>query len=107
MKYCLKLKQEISVSNSGGGGCGSHGDTIKLPKLPEPIPTQNNDDENKEISMLLKRCNELNIYINKLILNKYYQTSDQLRDWLEVRDLPGFIINSFDNEDEKTNKLIK
>ena len=57
--------------------------------------------------MLLKRCNELNIYINKLILNKYYQTSDQLRDWLEVRDLPGFIINSFDNEDEKDEQIDK
>ena len=101
-----KIEARNSVANSGGGG-GSRGDTIKLPKLPEPIPTQNNDDENKEISMLLKRCNELNIYINKLILNKYYQTSDQLRDWLEVRDLPGFIINSFDNEDEKDEQIDK
>ena len=49
----------------------------------------------------------MNIYINKLILNKYYQTSDQLRDWLEVRDLPGFIINSFDNEDEKDEQIDK
>ena len=48
-----KIEARNSVSNSGGGGVVV-GDTIKLPKLPEPIPTQNNDDENKEISMLLK-----------------------------------------------------
>ncbi|EDK42327.1 hypothetical protein LELG_00505 [Lodderomyces elongisporus NRRL YB-4239] len=124
--------------------------TLKLPKLPEPIPTntksltnaeeektaigssndsnnvndknnnkdnnidRNNDqgshndsvdekarqrarieDELQEVTMLLKRCNDLNIYTNKLILNKYLQTSKQLVDWLstDYKDLPGFCIS--------------
>ncbi|ODV81015.1 Phox-like protein [Suhomyces tanzawaensis NRRL Y-17324] len=70
-------------------------DTLKLPKLPEPIPSRNIEDENAEesqIQLLLKRCNDLNVYINRLILNRNYQLSDVLIDWLSVsyKGLPGF-----------------
>ncbi|KAI3404110.2 hypothetical protein KGF56_003146 [Candida oxycetoniae] len=94
-----------------------HSDTaesseLKLPKLPEPLPTtlqkSNNDsaseckdekyevkrEEEQQISILLKRCNSLNIYINKLILNKYFQTSIEFIDWLDLsyKNLPGYFI---------------
>ncbi|CAL1198268.1 PX domain family protein [Candida parapsilosis] len=97
---------------------------LKLPKLPEPLPTTTTlnhykDDkitvgdantkseadlekETTEVNMLLKRCNDLNVYINKLILNKYFQTSNELITWLELRykNLPGFVVEPTDEEYE-------
>lgn len=77
---------------------------LKLPKLPEPIPsTKNEDDEGELITLLLKRCNDLNVYINKLMLNKYYQTSKVLIDWLELKDSPGFTIQDFNKIENLNN----
>ncbi|KAI5963545.1 uncharacterized protein KGF55_002425 [Candida pseudojiufengensis] len=87
---------------------------LKLPKLPEPLPTRLKHDENnsaiieveeeeeENINLLLKRCNDLNIYINKLILNKYFQTSMEIIDWLDLNynNLPGFLeIDEIENDD--------
>ncbi|KAK6456059.1 uncharacterized protein RJT20DRAFT_134832 [Scheffersomyces xylosifermentans] len=85
-------------------------ETLKLPKLPEPLPTNNTNNSNFEkiedgsqITLLLKRCNDLNVYINKLILNKYYQTSPVLLTWLDMKydNLPGFVLA----EDEESTTL--
>lgn len=105
-------------------------DELKLPKLPEPLPTTTTlnhyenrgtsgdstkieksfEQETAQVNMLLKRCNDLNVYINKLILNKYFQTSEELIAWLELtyKDLPGFICQASDgdNEEELTNDEI-
>lgn len=111
-------------------------DTLRLPKLPEPIPSQTvktiNDDasvskedekknqdrqlqlqlqqDHDQIKMLLKRCNDLNIYINRLILNKNYQFSETLLDWLDVsyKNLPGFKSNKDDviSNDEANAKIL-
>ncbi|EMG45479.1 hypothetical protein G210_4336 [Candida maltosa Xu316] len=94
---------------------------LKLPKLPEPIPSapkrrkskgvidQEEEEDNEEselISLLLKRCNDLNVYMNKLMLNKYYQTSTVLIDWLELKDLPGFTITEESELSDLTNDEI-
>lgn len=67
---------------------------LKLPKLPEPLPTNHDVEDSSQITSLLKRCNALNIYVNKLILNKYYQTSQVLLNWLDLNydDLPSFAL---------------
>ncbi|KAI5951014.1 hypothetical protein KGF54_004088 [Candida jiufengensis] len=87
---------------------------LKLPKLPEPLPTRSKKDVNEnniledDINLLLKRCNDLNIYINKLILNKYFQTSNELNDWLdlEYNELPGFLeVEQLEN-DEINQKIL-
>lgn len=72
-----------------------HKDALHLPKLPEPIPISENQNAH-EITEMLKRCNSLNIYINKLILNKYYRMCPQLMAWLEVEygSLPGFKVDT-------------
>ncbi|KAI5955518.1 hypothetical protein KGF57_003650 [Candida theae] len=96
---------------------------LKLPKLPEPLPTTTTlnhyeesedtkedaktdksfEQETAQVNMLLKRCNDLNVYINKLILNKYFQTSIELVEWLELgyKDLPGFIVEFITEEKEE------
>ncbi|KAL6451592.1 BEM1 Bud emergence protein 1 [Candida maltosa Xu316] len=79
---------------------------LKLPKLPEPIPEEEDNEESELISLLLKRCNDLNVYMNKLMLNKYYQTSTVLIDWLELKDLPGFTITEESELSDLTNDEI-
>lgn len=79
---------------------------LKLPKLPEPIPTTKSKEEGELIAMLLKRCNDLNVYINKLMLNKYYQTSLELIDWLELKDLPGFTVQGISEIEDLSNSEI-
>lgn len=79
---------------------------LKLPKLPEPIPTTKSKEEGELIAMLLKRCNDLNVYINKLMLNKYYQTSLELIDWLELKDLPGFTVQDISEIEDLSNSEI-
>lgn len=112
-------------------------ETLRLPKLPEPIPSQTvqnsnedgeadiseDDKKNQEIQlqiqlqhdhdqikMLLKRCNDLNIYINRLILNKNYQFSETLLSWLDLsyKDLPGFNIQKEEDisNDEVNSKIL-
>lgn len=46
-----------------------------LPKLPQPIRKQTK-------SSLLIRCNELNVYLNKLIKNEFFKTCEELINWL-------------------------
>ncbi|CCG20773.1 hypothetical protein CORT_0A03850 [Candida orthopsilosis Co 90-125] len=97
----------------------ANSEDLRLPKLPEPLPTTTtldnyNDDEGDstvkaektfehettQVNMLLKRCNDLNIYINKLILNKYFQTSKELIEWLELgyKDSPGYVLEATDED---------
>lgn len=89
------------------------GDTLRLPKLPEPIPggvatgpssetseiiTNQVHATGDQINLLLKRCNDLNVYINRLILNKNYQLSEIIIDWLDdnYKELPGFTVPKAD-----------
>lgn len=66
-------------------------DALLLPKLPEPIPSKRAELD-ELVSLLMKRCNDLNVYINKLILNKHYQILDAFIDWLDINygDLAGY-----------------
>lgn len=63
---------------------------VSLPKLPEPIPLNLKDFD--LVHLLLKRCNDLNVYMNKLILIKNFQIYLLLVNWLalEYNNLPGF-----------------
>ncbi|CAI5757486.1 unnamed protein product [Candida verbasci] len=87
-------------------------DALKLPKLPEPIPS-NYENETDQVESLLKRCNDLNVYINKLILNKYYQISPMLIEWLEsgYNGLPGFEVQEKEeiklSNDEINEKILR
>lgn len=77
---------------------------LKLPKLPEPIPS--NKRESAELrSLLVKRCKDLDQYINLLILNKHYQVLPPLLKWLDAKyeKAPGFVVAEQLNE---TNEVI-
>ncbi|KAF3986223.1 hypothetical protein FT663_04971 [Candidozyma haemuli var. vulneris] len=77
---------------------------LKLPKLPEPIPS--NKRESSELrELLVKRCKDLDEYINSLISNKHYQVSPPLLKWLDAKyeKSPGFIVPEQLNE---TNDII-
>lgn len=67
-------------------------DDLTLPKLPEPMPSYQLADSKNVVAALLKRCQELNTYISKLIQNRNFQTSEMLLLWLDVsyKDLGGF-----------------
>lgn len=72
-----------------------------LPILPQPIKKSNNGK--KHFENLLIRCNELNVYVNKLIKLPEYQNSKQLYDWImyeKSRKLenPSQTIDEFINE---------
>lgn len=71
---------------------GGKNASIALPKLPEPIPLGAELALDEDIPLLLKRCQDLNGYINKLILNKYYQMSHALCHWINTSsdNRPGF-----------------
>lgn len=55
-----------------------------LPKLPEPIHYIGSSGSNDLNEMLLGRCKDLNIYINRLFANKRLQKSNVLLEWLDV-----------------------
>uniref|UniRef100_A0A0L0P0I8 SH3 domain-containing protein n=1 Tax=Candidozyma auris TaxID=498019 RepID=A0A0L0P0I8_CANAR len=79
-------------------------DYLRLPKLPEPIPS--NKRESSELrSLLVERCKDLDAYINQLILNKHYQVLPPLLKWLDCKyeKAPGFIVPKHLNE---TNDVI-
>lgn len=63
-----------------------------LPKLPEPIPLAKQKDRKELNNMLLKRCNDLHVYINELILNRESQLSVHFFLWLTNENAPGFIV---------------
>lgn len=46
-----------------------------LPKLPQPIRQQTK-------SSLLIRCNELNVYLNKLVRNEFFKNCEELFQWI-------------------------
>lgn len=79
-------------------------DFLRLPKLPEPIPS--NKRESAELrELLVKRCKDLDAYINLLILNKHYQVLPPLLKWLDAKyeKAPGFVVSEQLNE---TNDVI-
>ncbi|KAI5968744.1 hypothetical protein CANMA_002180 [Candida margitis] len=111
----ISLLEFVSRANSQN----AQSDDFKLPKLPEPLPTATDksgerdsdsttdseksfEQEVIQVNMLLQRCNDLNVYINKLILKKYFQTSKELIEWLELgyNELPGFILRPSDEDYE-------
>jgi len=94
-------------------------DSLKLPKLPEPIPTsskkssdkaaiEDNAVETEDIELLLQRCQDLNTYINALISHKNYRLSPTLIEWLDIsyNDLPGFLESENLTNDEINLKLL-
>ncbi|CUM63119.1 uncharacterized protein PRCAT00000686001 [Priceomyces carsonii] len=80
------------------------GTDLRLPKLPEPIPSNKPDSLN---TILSRRCYDLNVYINNLISSEHYQYSKILIDWLEpdYKDLPGFRINKSDDINLKNEEI--
>lgn len=84
-----------SLLNMVGYETDSNGNATPsmLPKLPEPIPSTTPSQSNDLILMLLKRCNDLNIYTNRLLKDKRFQKSKALYEWLDIsyRKLGGFI----------------
>jgi hypothetical protein len=94
-------------------------DSLKLPKLPEPIPTSSKKSydkaaiegkgvETEDIELLLQRCHDLNTYINALISHKNYRLSPTLIEWLDINynDLPGFFLSETLTSDEINLKLL-
>lgn len=82
---------------------------VNLPKLPEPIPLKLKDLD--LVHLLLKRCNDLNIYMNKLILIKNFQICLALVNWLDLayNNLPGFQCGRNDDgltNDEITDRIL-
>lgn len=70
----------------------------RLPKLPEPsssVGTAMGEEAIAEASVkvLLRRCNDLNTYLNSLILIPYFRLSQPLLDWFDVKykQLPAMI----------------
>lgn len=74
-------------------------DVAKPPKLPEPIPS--NKRESAEMREIFSnRCRDLSAYMNELILNKSYQASPILVDWLEKGycQRPGIVVDDALND---------
>ncbi|GEQ67720.1 hypothetical protein JCM33374_g1385 [Metschnikowia sp. JCM 33374] len=68
--------------------------TLKLPKLPEPVPSQRrNSIESSDL--FSRRCRELSTYMCELISTKRFQVCPVLVDWLDVgfKELPGFVVD--------------
>lgn len=71
----------------------------KPPKLPEPVPSnKRNLVEMREI--FSNRCRELSTYMNELILNKNYQVSPAIVEWLDKSycQRPGFVVDDALND---------
>lgn len=87
----VQCKDQLSSTNA----TSNPQETTQLPKLPEPIPSTCIDDKHQLMSLLLKRCNDLHVYINKLILNRNYQTCETFLNWLDLdyRNLAGFSVD--------------
>lgn len=84
-----------SLLNMIGNMTDTNGNAIPsmLPKLPEPIPSTASLQSNDLIVMLLKRCNDLNIYTNRILNDNRFKKSEALSEWLDVsyRNLGGLI----------------
>lgn len=72
---------------------------IKLPKLPEPIPS-NKRDSAEQTDLFSKRCRDLSAYMNELIANKRFQVCSAIVDWIAVgyKELPGFTVEETLND---------
>lgn len=82
-------------------------DSVKLPKLPEPVPSAQCDLD--EVEFFLNRCKMLSTYMTDLISNKHYQACPALVEWLEpeYKGLPGFVVpHSLNNSTETINQQI-
>lgn len=75
--------------------------SLKLPKLPEPIPRSLED----MTTSIIKRCDDLNEYLNNLVKNEKYACSRILLSWVDIQynNLPGLIVKTndlnFSNDD--------
>lgn len=72
----------------------AEGHAFKLPKLPEPVPSQRRNSTEQGV-LFSQRCRELSTYMNELIATKRFQVCPALVDWLDVKykDLPGFVVD--------------
>lgn len=77
---------------------GESEESVKLPKLPEPVPSLSCSSEDAEV--FLRRCKQLSSYMNDLISNKHYQTCFALVEWLEAdyKGLPGIVTPQLIND---------
>lgn len=64
--------------------------TLQLPKLPQPIRQQTK-------ALLLIRCNELNVYLNKLLRNPAFRQCDDLSRWMGVT--PQLMMETMSDDD--------
>lgn len=69
-----------------------------LPKLPQPIRQQTKQS-------LLIRCNELNVYINKLIKNEFFKSCDEMVEWLRSPEDQSPQLE-FTSDDAEINQLL-
>lgn len=86
---------------------GEAADSVKLPKLPEPVPSAQCDVNDAEL--FLNRCKMLSTYMTDLISNKHYQAHPTLVEWLEpdYKSLPGFVVpHSLNDSTESINQKI-
>ncbi|KAF8004149.1 hypothetical protein HF325_001597 [Metschnikowia pulcherrima] len=69
-------------------------ETLKLPKLPEPVPSQRRNSA-EQSDLFSRRCRELSAYMHELISTKKFQVCTALVDWLAVtfKELPGFVVD--------------
>lgn len=87
------------LDTAGAAEAAANGADTKLPKLPEPVPSKQRDST--ELSDLFsKRCRELSVYMNDLVLKKHYQVCPALMEWLSVdyEGLPGFVVDDALND---------
>lgn len=80
-------------------------DSKNLPRLPPPIELNQTDTDS--FSMILKRCNELNNYLNKLIKLDI----PKVNEWLNFKNNShSFVLNNLNsnyNETELNNKILE
>lgn len=100
-----------SLLNMVGNIIDTNGITPSLlPKLPEPISSTSSSQSNDLTVTLLKRCNDLNIYTNRLLNDKRFQRSKALYEWLDVsyRNLGGLRchLNYNLNNEEITKRIL-
>lgn len=73
-----------------------------LPKLPDPISINETEDEILLIKTLIKRCQELNVYVNKLHMLRF----PEFLDWLKISNNKLFLIQNGETNDEINQKIL-
>lgn len=83
---------------------------LSLPKLPEPIACTPSSQSGGLDEVLLKRCNDLSIYINRIFGEERFQKSKVLYEWLDIsyRDLGGLMAHPQSNytNEEITKRIL-